>query len=159
VVFLASVTAAKPPIAEKALVNLPSPLTAEDELLFPGAGRHERVKLIAGVHRQTWVSGTAVFVDVHISNSTQKPVKKLQLQLEKATTFYDHAPPSTATELAAHLRLPCRTEKEIVTRWTAKKARRGWHGVPAMSQDERTCRLDLPRGLVTIGTGMILHPA
>lgn len=136
------------------MVNLPNPLTASDELFLSKLGTLKVIRLTAGVHRQTWVSGIAMFVDVHISNSSSKTVKKIEFQVEKVTTFYDHAAAATNTEMAGHLRLPDHTKKEIVARSSVKMARNGWQGVPPQSQDIRTCRLDLPGGLVTIDTGM-----
>ena len=135
------------------MVNLPNPLTASDELFLSKLGTHKVIRLTAGVHRQTWVSGIAMFVDVHISNSSSKTVRKIEFQLEKVTTFYDYAAAATKTEIATHLRLPDRTEKEIVARSSVKKARNGWHGVLPQSQDIRTCRLDVPAGLITVNTG------
>lgn len=136
-------------------MNLPSPLTADDQLHFPKHGAHEVIKLTAGVHRQTWVSGIALFVDVYAANrSRHKTIKKLEVHLEKATTFYDHAPACTHAEVANHLRLPDRTEKEIVAKTTVRRSRHGWPGILPQSHDERTCSLVVPPGLVTIDTGM-----
>ena len=134
-------------------MNLLNPLTAEDELKLSKTSVHETVKFTAGLHRQTWVSGIAIFVDVHILNSSQKTVRKIELQLERVTAFYNHAPAVTSEEIAAHLRLPDRTEKEIVASRSTKKARHGWQGIAPMSQDVRTCYLEVPSGLVTIDTG------
>ncbi|MCJ1387741.1 hypothetical protein MMC18_000584 [Xylographa bjoerkii] len=138
---------------EKALLNLASPLTASEEIHFSRFGIHDTIKLTAGVHRQTWVSGIALFVDVHISNSSQRTVKKIDLQLEKATTFYSYAPASTQAEMAAHLRLPDKTEKETMVKRSIKKGHHGWRGILPQSQDVRTCQLDIPPGLATIDTG------
>jgi len=129
-------------------------LTASDDLRFSNFGTHNLIKLTAGVHRQTWVSGTAIFVDVHISNSSQKTVKKIELQLERATTFYDHAAASTNVEVATHLRLPDRTEKEVLAKRSTRKARHGWQGILPQSQDVGTYFVDIPPGLATIDTGM-----
>ncbi|MCJ1284168.1 hypothetical protein MMC26_003499 [Xylographa opegraphella] len=138
---------------EKALVNLASPLIASDETYSSRIGLHDSIKLTAGVHRQTWVSGIALFVDVHISNSSKRTVKKIELQLERATTFYSHAPASTQAEVATHLRLPDKTEKETLVKQSIKKGHHGWWGIPPQSQDVRTCQLDVPPGLATIDTG------
>ncbi|MCJ1478330.1 hypothetical protein MMC13_007008 [Lambiella insularis] len=138
---------------EKALVNLPYPLTASDELRFSKYGAHDMVKMTAGIHRQTWVSGIALFVDIHVSNSSQKTIKRIDLQLERATTFYDHAPASTSVEVATYLRLPDKTVREILLKRALKKERHGWQGISPQSQDVRTCYLDIPPGLATIDTG------
>lgn len=77
-------------IAEKALMSLPSPLTASDEWIKPRDITVEVVRVTAGLHRQVWVSGTSIYVDVHISNSSRKTVKKIELQLERDILCYKH---------------------------------------------------------------------
>lgn len=138
--------------AEKALLSLPNPLTAYDELPLPGA-EPQVIKLTAGLHRQTWVSGIPMFVDVHISNTSRKTIRRVELQLEKATFYFDHAAASTTTEAANHLRYPNRTEKEIVQKVALKKARNGWKGIPPQSHEVRTDDIIVPAGLVTIDAG------
>ncbi|MCJ1301453.1 hypothetical protein MMC08_004253 [Hypocenomyce scalaris] len=138
---------------EKALVSLPNPLTAYDELLFPGGDGHQAIKITAGLHRQTWVSGIPMFVDVHISNTSRKTIKRIELQLEKATVYFDSAGAATNCEATNHLRLPDRTEKEIVHRAVVKKSRHGWEGIRPQSHEAQTRDLDVPGGLVTIDTG------
>ena len=135
------------------MVNLPNPLIAEDEISLSKTGAYEVVKLTAGVHRQTWVSGVAIFVDVHISNSSEKVVRKVELALEKATLFFPFVSPSTRVENADYLRLPYRTDKEIIVRGAIKRGQHGWHGVLPHSQETRTCYLEIPRGIATIDTG------
>lgn len=77
-------------IAEKALRSLPSPLTASDEQSFPRTGLLETAKLTAGLHRQVWVSGSSIFVDVHIANGSRKTIRKLDLSLERDILCYRH---------------------------------------------------------------------
>jgi hypothetical protein len=74
--------------AEKALMSLPSPLTASDEYVRYRDGPPETVKVTAGLHRQVWVSGTSVFVDVHIANGMERPIRRLDLQLERDILCY-----------------------------------------------------------------------
>ena len=74
-------------IAEKALISLPSPLTVT-ETCFMAQGRE--VTATAGLHRQVWVSGTSIYVDVHIVNNSRKVVKKIELQLERDILCYKH---------------------------------------------------------------------
>lgn len=76
--------------AEKALMSLPSPLTASDEYTKPRGSALEIVRVTAGLHRQVWVSGTTIFVDVHIVNNTRKRIKKLELNLERDILCYNH---------------------------------------------------------------------
>jgi hypothetical protein len=76
--------------AEKALMSLPSPLTASDEWVKAREGSLEVIRLTAGLHRQVWVSGTNVYVDVHIANNSRKTIKKIELQLERDILCYKH---------------------------------------------------------------------
>jgi hypothetical protein len=76
--------------AEKALMSLPSPLTASDEWVKPRETTIEVVRVTAGLHRQVWVSGTSIYVDVHVANSSRKTIKKIELQLERDILCYKH---------------------------------------------------------------------
>jgi hypothetical protein len=76
--------------AEKALMSLPSPLTASDEWIKPRDNTVEVVRVTAGLHRQVWVSGTSLYVDVHVANNSRKTVKKIELQLERDILCYKH---------------------------------------------------------------------
>ena len=109
--------------------------------------------MTAGLHRQTWISGYTIFVDIHIINSSRKAVRCIELQLEKVTAFYKVAAASTDETSADLLRLPDHCEKEIVRKWAMKESRDGWQNVKAHSDDIRTCQLELPSGLVSIDTG------
>jgi hypothetical protein len=109
------------------------------------------IKLTAGLHRQTWISGYPVFVDVHINNESSKDVKKVELQLEKTILFHDYSAPSAGSRSTDGLRVPDRMHKEIISRI---QIRDGFHGVRALSQDFRTCQIALPPGLVSIETGI-----
>jgi hypothetical protein len=76
--------------AEKALMSLPSPLTASDEYMRTRDASVEVIKVTAGLHRQVWVSGTSIYVDVHIVNNSRKTIKKIELQLERDILCYKH---------------------------------------------------------------------
>jgi hypothetical protein len=76
--------------AEKALMSLPSPLTVSDEYIRYRDGPTENVKVTAGLHRQVWVSGTNIFVDIKIANNAKKPIKRLELHLERDILCYKH---------------------------------------------------------------------
>jgi hypothetical protein len=79
--------------AEKALMSLPSPLTASDEWIKPRETTIEVVRVTAGLHRQVWVSGTSIYVDVHVANNSHKAIKKIELQLERDILCYKHVCP------------------------------------------------------------------
>lgn len=94
-----------------------------------------------------------MFVDVHISNTMPKTIKRIEVQLEEATYYFDHAAASTTIKAANYLRLPHRTEKEYVQKAVVKKARQGWQGIPPQSYEIRIYDIDVPAGLVTIDAG------
>lgn len=71
-------------------MSLPSPLTASDEWVKPRETTLEVVRVTAGLHRQVWVSGTSIYVDVHIANNSRKTIKKIELQLERDILCYKH---------------------------------------------------------------------
>ena len=111
----------------------------------------QRVRLTAGLHRQTWISGYPIFVDMHVENKSCKDVKRIELQLEKTTLFHKYPAPSTNGGSADALRLPDHRQTEMVVR---KDLADGFQGVQPLSQDFRTCQLELPTGLVSIETGV-----
>lgn len=136
---------------EKALASLPSPLLASD-CVASSSGRLHSVKLTAGLHRQTWVNGSQIFVDVHIVNQHSKAIKRMEVQLEKTTLWYPYTAAGTAEKTANHLRLPKKTDKEVVAATVLKRGK-AWKGVSAGSSEVRTLALEVPRGHVTITTG------
>jgi hypothetical protein len=71
-------------------MSLPSPLTASDEYTRPRDSSVEVVKVTAGLHRQVWVSGTTIYVDVHVANNSKKNIKRIELQLERDILCYKH---------------------------------------------------------------------
>lgn len=111
----------------------------------------QMVKLTAGLHRQTWISGYPVFIDIHIENRTSRDVKKVELQLEKTTIFHSFSAPSAGAKSADVLRVPNHLHKEVVSKTQISD---GFQRVRALSQDFRTCQMELPTGLVSIDTGM-----
>lgn len=138
---------------EKALTSLSSPLTASDELSIPRFGRCESLKITAGLHRQVWVSGSSIFVDVHIVNRTHKPVKRLELNLERDILCYKHPPAGTSEKSASHARIFESNEQAMVARSSMKPGLQGWKGVSPYDSETRTCELELPRGHATVRCG------
>jgi hypothetical protein len=136
-------------------VNLSSPLTTSDELDFTKAGEIHTLGVTAGVHRQTWVAGNSIFVDVHVLNNSPKTIKKISLQIEKVTSYFDSCATATNEGTAEYLRVPDHSEKRVVAYRTTKKEDGVWQGISPGSLDERTCYLDIPQGLVTINTGKL----
>ena len=138
---------------EKALTSLPSPLTASDELAVPRSAGSEMLKVTAGLHRQVWVSGSSIFVDVHIVNKCRKPVKKLELTLERDILFYKHAAAATLEKSAGQARIFESNEQTVLAKSLLKPGTAGWHGIEPYTSDTRTCEVELPRGHGTVRCG------
>ncbi|KAJ4360831.1 uncharacterized protein N0V89_001398 [Didymosphaeria variabile] len=138
---------------EKALMSLPSPLTASDEWLKPRDATLEIVRLTAGLHRQVWVSGTSIYVDVHIANNSRKTIRKIELHLERDILCYKHAAACTMEKSASQARIFDSNEKSILSKSVIKQGAAGWHGVPAHNSHVRTCDLEVPRGHATVKCG------
>ncbi|ENI09325.1 hypothetical protein COCC4DRAFT_126977 [Bipolaris maydis ATCC 48331] len=138
---------------EKALVSLPSPLNASDEWIRPRDTTVEIIRLTAGIHRQVWVSGTNIFVDVYIVNNSHKTVKKIVLQLERDILCYKHAAASTMEKSAGQARIFDSNERTILSKAMVKNGSAGWHGVAAGQTHLRTCDLEVPRGHATVKCG------
>lgn len=138
---------------EKALTSLSSPLTAVDEISIPRFGRCDTLKVTAGLHRQVWVSGSSIFVDVHIANKTHKPVKRLELILERDILCYKHAPASTREKSASQARIFESNEQSVITRSSLKPGQQGWNGLEQLASETRTCELEIPRGHATVRCG------
>ena len=138
---------------EKALTSLPSPLTASDELPLHRGGSHESLKLTAGLHRQVWVSGGSVFVDIHIANKTRRLVKRLDLTLERDVLSYRHAPAATREKSASQARIFESNDQTVVARVSHRQAGNGWGGIDPHTSETRTCDLEVPRGHATVKCG------
>ncbi|CAN9218288.1 unnamed protein product [Alternaria alternata] len=138
---------------EKALVSLPSPLTASDEWIKPRENTVEVVRVTAGLHRQVWVSGTSLYVDVHIANNSRKTVKKIELQLERDILCYKHAAAATMEKSAGQARIFDSNERSILSKSIVRNGCAGWSGVSAHQTHIRTCDLEVPRGHGTVKCG------
>ena len=117
--------------AEKALVNLSHPLVVSDELHFSG----QSIYVTAGIHRQTWIGGYLLFVDLNIDNKSTKAVKRIELQLERATISYTHSAPSLGNDFADTLRLPDQMHKEVLIK---KSVLQNSEHIRGRSEDFRT---------------------
>lgn len=71
-------------------MSLPSPLVATDEHIIRKGEGYESVKVTAGMHRQNWVSGTSIFVDVFVANNSHKIINRVEIQLERIILRYKH---------------------------------------------------------------------
>ncbi|KAF2231316.1 hypothetical protein EV356DRAFT_535589 [Viridothelium virens] len=138
---------------EKALMSLPSPLTATDTFSMRRTTGLENITVEAGLHRQVWVSGTSVFVDVSVDNNSRKPVKKVGLQLERAVLCYKHAAASTSEKSAGQARIFDSNERIVLSKSYFKHGTNGWNEFAAFTTNARTFELALPRGHATVRCG------
>ncbi|KAF2757872.1 hypothetical protein EJ05DRAFT_438960, partial [Pseudovirgaria hyperparasitica] len=138
---------------EKALMSLPSPLTAEDEFIRSRDHGLEVIHVTAGLHRQVWVSGTSIFVDIHVANNSSKNIKRLELQLERDILCYKHAAASTMEKSASQGRIFDANDRSILSRSITKAGGGTWSGIAAHTTEIRTCDLELPRGHATVKCG------
>jgi hypothetical protein len=126
-------------------MSLPSPLTASDEWIKPHDTTIDVVRVTAGLHRQVWVSGTSIYVDVHIVNNSRKTIRKIELQLERDILCYKHvcrfvACALISTRFAEH-RIGCRFDYgEIRKPSSDLRPQRALHTQQVLDQVRR-CRL------------------
>ena len=111
------------------------------------------MRLAAGLHRQVWVSGTSIFVDVHIANDTRKTLKKLELSIERDILCYRHAAAATLEKSASQARIFQDKEQTILSKSVLKPGTNGWSGAKPNTSMVRTCEVDIPRGHATVRCG------
>ncbi|PNS20082.1 hypothetical protein CAC42_5532 [Sphaceloma murrayae] len=138
---------------ERALRSLPSPLTAFDEIHMTRHKQVETIRLTAGLHRQVWVSGSSIFVDIHVANNSHKNLKRLELSVERDILYYRHAAASTLEKSASQARIFQDKEQTILKRSTMKVGKHGWNGISPYSSIVRTCDIEIPRGHTTVRCG------
>ncbi|KAK6438111.1 hypothetical protein LTR95_005698 [Oleoguttula sp. CCFEE 5521] len=137
---------------EKALISLPSPLTATDELLVSRWNGSELLTMTAGLHRQIWVSGSSLFVDLHIANRTRKTVKRMELHLERNVLCYKHGPVETSAKSHSQTRVFDSNDKLILAK-SKEEHSDYWTGIGPYTSTIRTCKLEVPRGHATVRCG------
>lgn len=131
-------------------MSLSDPLLVSDEMQTSYRRSAQKVVLSAGIHRQTWISGYPIFVDVQVDSRGSKAVRKIELQLEKTTTFHDHPAPATTNGAVDLLRVPDHIHKEIILK---KDVSDGLRSIVPILQDFKTYQMDIPVGLVSIEMG------
>jgi hypothetical protein len=138
---------------ERALTSLPSPLVASNELSLQRWGTVETLNLTAGLYRQVWVSGSSIFVDLHVSNKTRKPVKRVELSLERDILCYRHAAAATLERTSGQARISESNDRLVLAKSTHRNGCDGWSGTEAYTSDARTCELPISRGHATVKCG------
>ena len=132
-------------------MNLRTPLVVSDTLQISNGIKIGNIELTAGLHRQTWISGYTLFVDIHIANHSHKTIARIDLQLERAIAVYTLAAPSSSISKEAQVqRVPDRCIKDMLV---TKSFREPPDIVFPRSYSTRTCELELPSGLVSVATG------
>ena len=111
------------------------------------------MRLTAGLHRQVWVSGTSIFVDVHVSNDSRKTLKKLEISVERDILCYRHAAAATLEKSASQARIFHDKEQTILSKSVLKSGSNGWSGAKAHTSMVRTCEVDIPRGHASVRCG------
>lgn len=109
-------------------MSLPSPLIASDEWVKPRDISMEAVRITAGLHRQVWVSGTTIYVDVHIVNNSRKAVKKIELQVERDLLCYKHVCSSGSIVMSLRMLMPL-ISRPLQLPWRNQQARRAYSTV------------------------------
>lgn len=103
--------------------------------------------VVGALSHQTWVSGEVLFLDVEIYNSTDKSIKKVELQLERTTTLHANGhEESTAQELSVE------STSEILAKWIWKKGEDGWCGIAPHTQAAKIWNPIVPAGQATMST-------
>ncbi|EMD01136.1 hypothetical protein BAUCODRAFT_62253 [Baudoinia panamericana UAMH 10762] len=138
---------------EKTLASLPSPLMTADTLTWQRAGRCETVKATAGLHRQVWVSGSSIFVDVFVANRSTKHIRRIDLNLERDVLCYKHAAAATREKSALRARVSDKPHQTMIATTSLQASTSGWHGLDPHSMETRTYNLDIPRGHATVKPG------
>jgi len=144
--------------AEKALMSLPSPLTASDEWIKPRETTVEVVRVTAGLHRQVWVSGTSLYVDVHVGNNSRKLVKKIELQLERDILCYKHVCYASLTYYLVMMlmRVLCRL---LRLRWRSLPVRlASLTATSGLSSVKQSSSMVVPAGTVFLHNRLISGP-
>lgn len=103
--------------------------------------------VVGALSHQTWVSGEVLFFDVEVYNSTEKSIKKVELQLVRTTTLHS----SSHADLAAK-ELSTESTSEILAKWLWKKGEDGWCGIAPHTQAAKIWNPIVPAGQATMNT-------
>ncbi|KAI9680902.1 MAG: hypothetical protein M1829_000982 [Trizodia sp. TS-e1964] len=139
---------------EKALLSLPTPLTATDEYISAPAHRPEKISITAGMHRKTWVSGTSLWIDIFVANYSSKGMKRMEVQLQRHVLFYTHTSATMLDPTASQERIPYGNEMKVISKIISRATAHGtWRGVPPYTSESMSCEVSIPRGHLSIRPG------
>jgi len=139
--------------ADATLTDLDTALRAHDQASLGSSSSPQTVALAIFLRRQSWISGIPLFVDAHIANASSRPLKRLDVQLERAILLYgSHAAPlgGARSHEPDHARAPRTVIREIVARQALRTGEDGWSGVAPRAHVQKTCHLTIPTGLASI---------
>ena len=139
-----------PLVAHAALAATPAP--SHDSPDPPVLDNDGAVLLTATLRRARWAAGLPLFVHVAVANCSRRPVRRLELALER-----------TLIVLSQSSVDPDRVERKTVARRRFRTGRRrhrsaapgAWDGIEPKKRDERIWMLQVPKGLVTVPAGTL----
>ncbi|CAG5181294.1 uncharacterized protein ALTATR162_LOCUS9690 [Alternaria atra] len=142
---------------EKALMSLPSPLTASEEWIKPRETTIEAVRVTAGLHRQVWSQdGEEDRTSVgkgHTLLQTRLLYALVLLLRNDADADALQAAAATMEKSAGQARIFDSNERSILSKSFVKNGCAGWNGVSTHQTHIRTCDLEVPRGHATVKCG------
>ncbi|CAO1618333.1 unnamed protein product [Parajaminaea phylloscopi] len=148
------------------LSSAPRALQAAGEkgLFLGGSGK---VRVVASLHRGTWVAGQRVYVNVAVQNGTSKRINSASLTLIRTVTLFRPRPEfnvhgNTSSDLDADACTTSTTRKKVTEEILemGQKGSRGfvtakgwWTGVEAQSNLDFSHHLAIPSDALTIARG------
>ncbi|KAJ9480194.1 Arrestin_C domain-containing protein [Pseudozyma hubeiensis] len=143
----------------------PIQATSSKGLFLGGSGK---VHLMASLHRNTWVAGQRVYINVGVQNDTSKKINGMTLSLIRTVTLYKPRPELNVSVAAARRELDpdaCQTsttrkkiaEEELEMGQKGSRgvvtARGWWTGVEAGQRVESTHYMQIPADALSISRG------
>lgn len=149
------------------LSSAPKPIqaTSSKSLFLGGSGK---VHLMASLHRNTWVAGQRVYINVGVQNDTSKKINGMTLSLIRTVTLYKPRPELNVDGMASRRDLDpdaCSTsttrkkiaEEELEMGQKGSRgvvtARGWWTGVEAGERVESTHYMQIPADALSISRG------
>ncbi|GAC93113.1 hypothetical protein PHSY_000675 [Pseudozyma hubeiensis SY62] len=145
--------------------NKPIQATSSKGLFLGGSGK---VQLMASLHRNTWVAGQRVYINVGVQNDTSKKINGMTLSLIRTVTLYKPRPELNVSGAAARRDLDpdaCQTsttrkkiaEEELEMGQKGSRgvvtARGWWTGVEAGQRVESTHYMQIPADALSVSRG------
>lgn len=118
----------------------------------------ESLTLVAKLHREVWISGGSIFVDIEIANQTNSHVKKLCISLERDILLYRQCMASGELHGMTYPRIFEERHQTTIsnTRLERPEANAAF---PARSSRTRMYALEVPKGEITVPCGKYFEVA